>query len=93
MEIKHTYTDTKGRFFLEDEEGLAGEMTYSIAGHDKIIIDHTEVADRLRGKKVGYLLVEAAVSFVREKGIKILPLCPFAKRVMERNEEYSDVLW
>ncbi|HNP18494.1 MAG TPA: GNAT family N-acetyltransferase [Fulvivirga sp.] len=92
MEIKHTNTDSKGRFYIEDEEGLAAEMTYSIAGQDKIIIDHTEVAERLRGKKVGNLLVEAAVSFAREKNIKILPLCPFAKRVMEKNNEYSDVL-
>ena len=43
------------------------EMTYTWAGKDRIIIDHTEVDDDLRGQGVGLQMVEAAVSFAREK--------------------------
>ncbi|MCL4162221.1 UNVERIFIED_CONTAM: hypothetical protein GTU68_004399 [Idotea baltica] len=68
-------------------------MTYTFAGSDKIIIDHTEVDESLRGKKVGNNLVEEAVKFAREKNIKILPLCPFAKHVMEKNSDYNDILF
>jgi predicted GNAT family acetyltransferase len=68
-------------------------MTYTYAGSDKIIIDHTEVDDSLRGKGVGYKLVEASVNFARENNISILPLCPFAKAVFNKKSEYSDVLF
>ena len=92
MDIKHSESDNKGRFYMEDDEGLAAEMTYSIAGADKFIIDHTEVAHHHRGKKIGYILVEAAVNYARERKMKIIPLCPFAKQLFERKKEYLDVL-
>jgi predicted GNAT family acetyltransferase len=33
------------------------------------------------------------IEMAREKHIKILPLCPFAKRVFDKTEEYKDVLF
>ncbi|MBZ0247023.1 MAG: N-acetyltransferase, partial [Cyclobacteriaceae bacterium] len=68
------------------------EMTYSKAGDTLIIIDHTEVGEALKGKGVGLQLVKAAVEFARNKKIKILPLCPFAKSVFDKKEELRDVL-
>lgn len=32
-----------------------------------------------------------SVAFAREQGVKILPLCPFAKAVFDKNEEIADV--
>ncbi len=92
MKIQHTETDSKGAFFVEQEGIRQAEMTYSKAGEQLIIIDHTEVSEALRGTGAGKKLVEAAVSYAREKKIKILPLCPFAKSVIDRNPEYQDVL-
>lgn len=94
MTIKHEEHDTKGRFFIANEEGnkTLAEMTYSKAGTARIIIDHTEVSDELRGQKAGYHLVEKAVEHAREKGLKIMPLCPFATSVFRKNEAFRDVL-
>jgi predicted GNAT family acetyltransferase len=58
-------------------DGVEAEMTYSRAGKGLIIIDHTEVPDALRGRKVGERLVRQAVEDDRRDGISILPLCPF----------------
>jgi predicted GNAT family acetyltransferase len=69
------------------------EMTYSQAGSDKIIIDHTEVDDSLQGQGIGYKLVEKAVNYARDKQIKILPLCPFAAAVFKKRDDYKDVLF
>ncbi|MEL6972611.1 MAG: N-acetyltransferase, partial [Bacteroidota bacterium] len=44
--------DTKGRAFLKIDGALKAEMTYSKAGEELIIIDHTEVDDSLRGQGV-----------------------------------------
>ncbi|MCU0432087.1 MAG: N-acetyltransferase [Bacteroidia bacterium] len=92
MEIKHTDDSHKGMFYVELDGKREAEMTYVWAGSDRIIIDHTGVNDVLRGKSAGKQLVAKAVEFAREKGIKIVPLCPFAKSVFDKVTEYHDVL-
>lgn len=92
MEIKHEHNGTKGKFvaYLEDEK--VGEMTYSQAGDDKIIIDHTEASSDHAGKGIGKNLVLAGVDYARNNGVKIIPLCPFAKRTLEKDDSFLDVL-
>lgn len=92
MEIKHRENAHKGSFYVEEKGSLIAEMTYSFAGSDKMIIDHTVVSDELRGQGVGNLLVDAAVSYSRDNSIKIIPLCPFSKSVFEKTPAYKDVL-
>ncbi len=92
MEIKQHDDGKKGKFFIEVAGKEEAEMTYVWAGSDKIIIDHTAVSDVLKGQNAGKQLVAAAVNFAREKQIKILPLCPFAKAVIQKNADYHDIL-
>lgn len=82
----------KGAFYIIENGVRAAEMTYVWAGANKIIIDHTEVGDSLRGTGVGKQLVQASVHFAREKGLKILPLCPFARSVFDKVVDFQDVL-
>ncbi len=84
-------TETKGSFYIEECGETLAEMTYSKAGSVRIIIDHTEVSEVLRGKGAGVQLVAYAVEFVRKKGIKMLPLCPFAKATLQRHPKLKDV--
>lgn len=81
----------KARFFWDENDPKA-EITYSKAGDTKIIIDHTEVSDSLRGEGVGKALVEHAVNYARDNELTVIPLCPFAKSVIERGEALKDVL-
>lgn len=69
----------KGRFVISEDDVFAGEMTYTWAGDDKLIIDHTTVDKAFGGKGFGKKLVMAGIEFAREKNIKIIPLCPFVK--------------
>ena len=62
-------------------------MTYSVAGDDIVIIDHTEVDLSLRGTGAGQALVAAAVAWARDSSRRILPLCPFARSVFERTPD------
>ena len=90
--ILHVRADHKGAFVMEREGKRLAEMTYTTAGTRRIIIDHTNVDDALRGTGAGKKLVEAAVLGAREQKIKILPLCPFAKSVFDKTPAYADVL-
>ncbi|MBD0724011.1 GNAT family N-acetyltransferase [Flavobacterium sp. L1I52] len=86
------YNDKKGYFYVKVNDRIEAKMTFVFAGPHKIIIDHTEVNPGHNGKNFGKKMVEKAVSFAREKNLKILPLCPFAKKVFDKTPEYSDVL-
>ena len=91
MKIGHERAGHKGAFvWIENGERLA-EMSYTVAG-SRVIIDHTDVDDRLRGKGAGRQLVKAAVEWARAENRKLMPLCPFAKSVFDKTPEYADVL-
>ena len=92
MEIKQEESGSKGTFFVEAAGERLAYMTYSKAGPNRIIIDHTEVSEALKGKNAGKQLVTAAVEYARKNKIKILPLCPFARSVFDRVKEFGDVL-
>lgn len=92
MEILQEDNGKKGKFFILENEIQEAEMTYTWAGTDRIIIDHTEVNEVLKGKNAGKQMVMKAVEFAREKSIKIFPLCPFAKSVFNKIPEIRDVL-
>lgn len=93
MEIVLEREEAKGRFVAKENGVVAGEMTFSQAGTDKIIIDHTEVNPEFKGKGVGKEMVYAAVDFARTNNMKILPLCPFAKATFDKNTDIQDVLF
>jgi uncharacterized protein len=93
MLIQHKQEGSKGSFYVAEANTTLAAMTYSMAAADLMIIDHTEVDDVLRGKNVGYQLVNTAVEYARANGIKIIPLCPFAKSVFDKKKEvFADVL-
>jgi predicted GNAT family acetyltransferase len=93
MNIQHEDDGKSGRFFISEGDKDLAEMTYSWDGDERFIIEHTEVDPSLEGKGIGKALVAAGVEFAREKGVKILPACPYTKKVMERAAEYQDVLY
>ena len=92
IEVKQINRETKGFFEAKENAERAGLMTYSWAGENQFIIDHTEVSPNFNGKGVGKQLVLAAVDFARKENKKIIPLCPFAKKVFDKTPEFSDVL-
>lgn len=91
MEIKKIDDGKNGAFIAMENETEAGKVTFVWAGEDKIILDHTEVDPAFGGQGVGKKLVMAAVAFAREKNLKIIPLCPYAKSVFDKDPKIADV--
>lgn len=93
MQIEQSDNEKNGYFKAMDNDVEAGRITYTWAGKDKLIIDHTEVNPEFSGKGVGKKLVLGAVAYAREHQVKIMPLCPFAKSVFDRTREIQEVLF
>jgi predicted GNAT family acetyltransferase len=89
--VSHVPAGHKGAFVIERDGKRLAEMSYTSAG-SKLIIDHTDVSEALRGTGAGRRLVQAAVEWARQEKKTILPLCPFARSVFDKTPEIRDVL-
>ncbi|MEM6717999.1 MAG: GNAT family N-acetyltransferase [Bacteroidota bacterium] len=92
MDIEIRERENKGFAIAQVDGKKAGMMTYSIPQGDFIIVDHTEVEPEFKGQSVGKQLLYKIVEMVREKNLKILPLCPFANAMFKKLDDIKDVL-
>lgn len=92
IQVKLNINEKNGFFYIEEKNKIEAKMTFVFAGKDKIIIDHTEVLPGNEGRGLGKIMVAEAVNFARERDIKIIPLCPFAKSVFDKTPSFNDVL-
>ena len=92
MTVQHKTDGRHGMFYVEDDDNVAAEMIYNSTSDNKMIIERTEVGESLRGENIGTELVHAGVEYARHHGMKIIPLCPFAKKVLDKKREWQDVL-
>lgn len=90
MDIK----EGKNRFYIgENEKDPLAEIVFSYKNSDIIVIERTFVSEELRGQNIAGQLLKSAVEKARKEGLKIIPECTYAQKVMSRGEEYKDVLY
>lgn len=92
MQIQHEEHGRKGAFFIDENGEWIAELTYFKSAPGQITIDHTEIDEKLRGEGIGEDMVREAVKFARENRLKIKPVCPFTKKVIDETPEFQDVL-
>ena len=54
-----------------------------------IIVAHTEVPVELSGQGLGKSLVCEAINYAKENNLKIIPVCKFTERYLNKHEEYN----
>jgi uncharacterized protein len=92
LRVQMKQQDHRGSFFVERGGERLAELTFSAGADGKIVLlDHTEVSDSLRGQGVARKLVEAAVAWARSSRVKLMPVCPFARAVFDREPQFADV--
>lgn len=80
------------KFYIgENENDPQAQITYVTVNDNQIDIDHTGVPDELGGQGIGSQLVGAVVKYARDNDLKVSASCPFAKKVIEKHDEYQDV--
>jgi hypothetical protein len=55
-------------------------------------IEYVEVSPDLRGTGLGQQLVEKAVAFATDNQLKVIPICSYARAVMQRDPALSAAL-
>jgi len=72
-------------------DGYRAVAAYQLEG-DTIVFTHTEVPPAIEGRGVGSKLIQAALDSARDRGLKVVPQCPFVRAYMEKHPEMRDML-
>lgn len=55
-------------------------------------LPHTELDDQYGGQGLGSRLVQFALDDLRERGLKVIPTCPFVADYIGKHPEYQDLV-
>jgi predicted GNAT family acetyltransferase len=69
-------------------DGHTAFLTYERTA-DSLTLVHTEVPKPLRGRHLGETLVDSALEFGRQAGLRISVVCPFARVYLRRHPPAS----
>ena len=79
------------------EGRLADGTLAGLAGYDlrdgAIVFTHTEVAAQFEGQGIAAQIVRAALATARERGLRVVALCPYVRAFLRKNaDEYADLV-
>jgi hypothetical protein len=73
-----------------------GDGSFAIAEYNlitgKIAFTHTEVPPAHEGQGIGSALIRFALASARERGLKVIPICPFFAAYIEKHPEEQDLV-
>ena len=73
-------------------EGLVPRIEYIKAKGGRIFLTHTEVPKKLEGKGVAGGLVRRVLEDIKQKGLTLVPLCPFVSMYIKRHPEWRSLI-
>ncbi|GAA4870609.1 GNAT family N-acetyltransferase [Kitasatospora terrestris] len=91
MEPRVSDNPELSRFEIHTDEGLAGFAEYHLSEGELAFI-HTEIDPQFEGRGLGGRLARAALDAARERGLAVLPYCPFIRAWIGKHPEYTDLV-
>ena len=79
------------RFEIDLGDGSFAIAEYTLPA-GKIMFTHTEVPEAHEGQGIGTKLIRFALDAARERGLKVIPICPFFAAYMQEHAEVQDLL-
>ena len=70
---------------------LAGFTVYR-SQPDRYTFVHTEIDPAFGGRGLASILIKSALDEMRDRGIAVLPQCPFVRRYISRHTDYLDLV-
>ena len=74
------------RFVLAVDGALAGTAQYRLDGDDVALL-HTEIDPAYEGRGLGSSFVREVLRQVAERGVAVLPYCPFVRAYLQRHPD------
>lgn len=85
--------DKNNRFFIEKNNELLGEIKFTpLTDEDTLTIDHTFVKESARGHGYAHDLLMAVINLAENSNKKIIPICPYARFVFNKEPSLRYIL-
>lgn len=91
MDISVSDNAERHRFEIDVDGELGGFAAYRIRD-GRVVLTHTEVDPRHRGRGVGAELARRSLDLLRERGDRVVPSCPFIAKYIVEHPEYDDLV-
>lgn len=91
MGVRVDRDDDRGRYEIRVDGQLAGHIEFH-REDGLLAVDHTEIDDSFAGQGLGSKLVRGVLDDARERGLSVLPFCPFVRSWIERHPGYLDLV-
>jgi predicted GNAT family acetyltransferase len=88
-DVRDNTDDRRFEVWVDGE--LAGFTTY-VVRPGVISFLHTELDPSFQGRGLGQELVATALRSARERGLNVLPFCPYVRGFIEKNSEFLDLV-
>lgn len=72
-------------FVLRIDGARAGSLEYTTSDPGVLRIEYVEVSPNLQGSGLGRQLVAAAMAWARETDRRVVPICSYARMVIDRD--------
>ena len=91
MDVQVTDNPATHRFEIRADGELAGFTLYRPA-ETRYTFVHTEIDPRFEGHGLASKLISQVLDTMRERGLSVLPHCPFVRAYIETHHEYLDLV-
>jgi predicted GNAT family acetyltransferase len=90
-EVRVVDNPDRQRVELRVGDTVAGRAFYELAP-GRITFTHTEIDPSVEGRGLGSRLAAGALDMARERGLAVVPRCPFIAAYIRRHREYADLV-
>ncbi len=85
--------DESARQFYTLQKNKKALLQYSIPEENRILdYSSTFVPPELRGQNIGHQLVVYALDYAAKHHFKVIPSCPFVRKIMEEDGKYRNLI-
>jgi len=79
------------RYEIRLDDELAGFLQYRLRP-GLVELVHTEIDEEFEGRGLGSRLISFALDDARQRGLAVLPFCPFVNDYIQRHRQYVDLV-
>ena len=94
VELRDNLDQSRFELWISDSTAtptMVGITDY--VSHDgTVAIPHTEIDPSRGGRGYGSTMVRSTLDILRERGLQVIPQCPFVADFIDRNPEYLDLV-
>ena len=83
--------DERTHRFEVESDAQTAFLSYRHVG-GSLTLDHTEVPPELEGRGIASKLARTALEYARERGLEVVPICPYVSKYLKKHSEYLDLL-